>query len=380
MTTRTMPARTAPPPVAGAPRRDVELILARAHLRLGSLALARVELETLAGLGRLDATGLVDLAEVRWRTGDLGGAGEAAGAALRLDERQPVALIIAAEAAAAIGRPSESRRLAAKAVECLTDPIDVVFAGMPRSGAWPADAAEPPPTAGTLFHQERIETAESARSGDEHGDRRPATIGAAGTTSTIGAAGAGETTPGGAGGAAGAAAAMTLGFWDGDDQEDPAAGELPDPAHELDAGRAALVAGKHDEAGLRLGIALRLAPALAPAILEATEGARSPAITILRGDAYRLAGHETEARRAYALAGHGGLPDRRHRSRRTHDTAVEATPVAAFDEEATAPARRDRTPKAAHAAETPETPEAVETAPAETAPAETDRTPDDAPA
>ena len=41
------------------------------HLRLGSLALARVELETLAGVGALDDAGPVDLAEVRWRTGDL---------------------------------------------------------------------------------------------------------------------------------------------------------------------------------------------------------------------------------------------------------------------------------------------------------------------
>jgi len=63
--------------------RSVELVLAHAHLRLGLLALARTELETLAGLGRLGAAGLVDLAEARWRTGDMVGAGEAAAAALR---------------------------------------------------------------------------------------------------------------------------------------------------------------------------------------------------------------------------------------------------------------------------------------------------------
>jgi len=45
--------------------RTVELVLAHAHLRMGALALARVELETLAGLGGLDQIGLVDLAEVR---------------------------------------------------------------------------------------------------------------------------------------------------------------------------------------------------------------------------------------------------------------------------------------------------------------------------
>jgi hypothetical protein len=304
---------------------------------LGSLALARVELETLAGLGRLDAAGLVDLAEVRWRTGDLGGAGEAAAAALRMDERLPVALIIAAEAAAAIGRPSESRRLAGKAVECLTDPIDSIFAGMPRSGAWPADAAEPPPTAGTLFHQETGDPDAKAASADDDEEPRPPAAGARGR-----AGDARETTDGIAGRAAAPAAGpMTLGFWDSEDDTDPASGELPDPAHELEAGRAALVAGKHDEAALRLGLALRLAPALAPVILEATEGARSAIITVLRGDAYRLAGHETEAQRAYTLAAHGGLADRRRRPRRVHALSVQATSVETFDGDA---AGRDEGP------------------------------------
>ena len=80
MTTHTAPDRTTPP------ARSAELLLAHAHLRLGSLALARTELETLAGMGKLDSLGLVDLAEVRWRTGDLAGAGEAAAVALRGDE------------------------------------------------------------------------------------------------------------------------------------------------------------------------------------------------------------------------------------------------------------------------------------------------------
>jgi len=54
--------------------------LARLHLRTGLLRLARVELEELAGGGRLDIDGVLDLAEARWRTGDLRGAAEAAGA------------------------------------------------------------------------------------------------------------------------------------------------------------------------------------------------------------------------------------------------------------------------------------------------------------
>ena len=54
--------------------------LARVHLRTGMLRLARLELEQLAGAAALDTEGILDLAEVRWRTGDLRGAAEAAGA------------------------------------------------------------------------------------------------------------------------------------------------------------------------------------------------------------------------------------------------------------------------------------------------------------
>ena len=105
------------------------------------------------------------------------------------------------------------------------------------------------------------------------------------------------------------------GFWDEDVPEDPASRVMPDPALELEAGRAALVAGALDEAALRFGIALRLAPALAPAVLEATAGARVASLLVVRGDAHRVAGHEMEAQEAYLVASHGGLPERRKRSR-----------------------------------------------------------------
>ncbi len=108
---------------------------------------------------------------------------------------------------------------------------------------------------------------------------------------------------------------MTLGFWDDDESIEPAPIGLPEPGAALEAGRAALVAGSLDEAALHLGIALRLAPALAPAVLEATAGARGPSVAIVRGDAYRLAGHEAEARNAYADAARGGPPERRKRAR-----------------------------------------------------------------
>jgi hypothetical protein len=277
--------------------RSVELVLAHAHLRLGSLALARTELETLAGMGKLDTIGLVDLAEVRWRTGDLAGAGEAAAVALRGDEEHPVALLIAAEAAASLGRPSESRRLAARAMACATGSIDAIFAGMPRSAAWPPDADEPPPTAPTLFD----------RAPDGQGQAELSAPAKAASGSALQTTSPAEIVP--------SPGPMTLGLWDDDVPEEPGARDLPEPARELEAGRTALVAGRFDEAVLRFGLALRLAPALAPAVLEATAGARASGLLVVRGDAYRMAGHEAEAREAYLAAARGGLPERRRRSR-----------------------------------------------------------------
>jgi hypothetical protein len=284
-----------PAGVNAAPRRPADLALARAHLRLGSLTLARAELETLAGAGELDGPGRVDLAEARWRTGDLAGAGEAAMEALAALGDQATALVIAAEAAAALGRPNEARRLAMRALDCVDGSIDGIFAGMPRSAVWPADAAEPPPTAATLFQQDSI-PAQARRAGDSEALvastlRSPvAELPAAGTTSR---------TP------------VTPGFWDVDTAGEPAAPDLPDPAEELEAARRALVAGSLDEAALRFAVTLRLAPALAPAVLEATEGGAGPALQVVRGDAFRLVGLETEARRAYAMAAWSGARDRR---------------------------------------------------------------------
>jgi tetratricopeptide (TPR) repeat protein len=278
------------------PIRSAELLLARAHLRLGSLALARTELETLAGMGKLDDLGLVDLAEVRWRTGDLAGAGEAAAVALRGDEEYAVALLIAAEAAASLGRPSESRRLAARAMACAPGSIDAIFAGMPRSAAWPPDADEPPPTAPTLFD----------RTSDGPG-RTELSEAPAGRTAAAQAAPPADL--------ALAPGPMTLGLWADEPPEEPGARDLPEPALELEAGRAALVAGKFNDAVLHFGLALRVAPALAPAVLEATAGARAANMLMIRGDAYRLAGHEDEAREAYLAAARGGLPERRRRAR-----------------------------------------------------------------
>ena len=274
---------------APAPR-AADLVLARVHLRLGALALARAELETLAGRDGLDHDGLIDLAEVRWRTGDVVGAGEAAAAALETGEPQLVALVVAAEAAMQRGRPTEARRHAEQALALGTGSVDVVFSGMPRAGVWPVDPLTPPPVATTLFDDPRALTVpppsavvvpevqgtpddDIARDGSELVD--PASIG----------------------------------LWDATEDGAPAMAVLPAPEVALEAGRVALREGRRAEAAMAFGLVLRMAPALAPVVVAALAHERSPEFALTRGDAYRLVGREAEALRAFAealpaLAGH----------------------------------------------------------------------------
>jgi len=220
--------------------RPIGIRLARIHLRAGLLALARAELEALAGRGDLDDEALADLAEVRWRTGDLPGAGEAANAAIAHGSADVVALVIAAEAVAALGRPGEARRLAARALKVIDGPLDPVFAGMPRSSVWPQDP-----------------------DGDASPGPRP-----------------GSPTAGAIAGTASVAAASAFA-----------------------GGRGALAAGDEAGASVRLGIAIRLDPGFAEGVLAAVgERPSSPELALVAGDALRLLGREAEAMEAFDRA------------------------------------------------------------------------------
>ena len=282
-----MTASTQTRPGAGPDRpaggdRHPDLVLAGLHLRLGSLSLARAELETLAGGGILDPLGLVDLAEARWRTGDLAGAGEAAAAAIREGQASVVALVIAAESTANLGRPGEARMLAGRALELNAGPIDRVFAGMPRAAIWPADPIAP-------------RTATRLPGGTE---RRAAERGRGAGRSAAGPFDAGRIVPAGDHGRR----PLGPGLWDHEADADEVTLVLPDAADELDAGRDALGEGDIGQAAIRLGLVLRLAPALAPAVIEVLGSALGAEVEVVRGDAYHLVGHEREARQAYAAA------------------------------------------------------------------------------
>ena len=271
-----IPPATEPTEPMDATGRSIEARLARLHLRTGALGLARAELETLAGAGDLDSDALLDLAEVRWRTGDLPGAGTAAHAYLAAGGDEALGFVIAAEAAVALGRPGEAKRLATRALERLDVPLDQLFAGIGRSAVWPTDLADPGEPAGALF------AADAATSTARLAHSRSGGAAPAPTVDSAPASGPG--------------------LWDVEsaalsDDLQPA-----DPGAELAAGRAAIAAGDLEAAAVHLAIALRLDPALAPALLDVAAGHVAPGLALVRGDAYRLVGHELEARRAYASA------------------------------------------------------------------------------
>jgi hypothetical protein len=290
-------ARTADP--------ATDLRLARLHVRMGQLGLARAELESLAGSADLGEDGLLALAEVRWRTADLTGAGEAADAYLSGGGDAAIGFVIASEAMVAAGQTTEARDLAARALDAADVPIDQIFAGMPRSTIWPVDTADAGLGSGAL-------------SGDRQPLRRARSTILQPSEIHLPI----ERHP------------PEPGFWDGDESAPP---ESPDPAAILDSARDALSAGRVEAAAVRFAVVLRSAPELAPAVLAATDVARprSPEIEIVRGDAFRVVGHEIDAARSWGIAaadvrsGSGPASDR---------TAVPNTvPAAAVADPSTVP-------------------------------------------
>jgi hypothetical protein len=61
-------------------------------------------------------------------------------------------------------------------------------------------------------------------------------------------------------------------------------------------------AGDILHAVVQLGLVLRVSPGLAPAVLDVAGSTAGAGFDLVRGDAYRLVGHEAEAQRAYAAA------------------------------------------------------------------------------
>ena len=122
-----------------------QIRFARLHLRTGSLLQARSEFEALAACDLLDVPATLDLAEVRWRTGDLIGAGMAAATYLDGDGDEALGFLIAAEAASAEDRVADARKHAGRALERSIS-LDKFFAGVPRRMTWPESTWAAPGT------------------------------------------------------------------------------------------------------------------------------------------------------------------------------------------------------------------------------------------
>lgn len=242
------PAGATDPARAAAAAHADDVRVARVHLRLGQLTLARAELEDLLHRDLLDTTSLAVLAEARWRTGDVDAAGDAAQAHLDAGGSDDVALCIAAEAAATDGRPDDARALMDRLPASDGTTLDAIFAGMPRRAYWPAGPVDRT-EAGT-----RMPTADSPTQVYRH-------------------------------------LAATVRRTKG--QLDPHA-ELLRAREELEA--------KPERAFLRLALVLRHDPTLAPLVLEALHLRREPAAALLRGDAQRLLGRHLEAEAAFNTA------------------------------------------------------------------------------
>ena len=288
------------PAASGAPR-DPDLILARVHLLLGSLSLARTELETLAGRGTLDDDAIRDLAEARWRTGDVSGAGKAAAAWLEGHPDDILGLVIAAEAQAALGRPGEARRLAGRALERADGSLDPVFAGMQRSAIWPVESGSAIGPVGLLFDDLHpgplaVRPLPSAARLDGRTGIAPRSTGD------------GPIDPFEPAHPAPPATGPSL--W-GED----AAGIAPtdpdalDPTTLFHQARVALEAGHAADAATGLILALRASPGLAPAVLDLLSGRSESILALVRGDAQRVVGREVEAMRDHAVAAGALAPD-----------------------------------------------------------------------
>jgi hypothetical protein len=310
---------------ASDPARLADLRMARLHLRMGQLTLARAELEDLYRRDALDVIGLAILAEARWRTGEGPAAAAAALSHLESGGSDDVALCIAAEALAAEGRPADARALMDRLPASDAATLDALFAGMPRRAFWPAG-----PVDRSDIDELRRETDARAAAGRRGGARPIPAATSEGPSEVYQSAAGAVSASGQAGSPLGAPPtdrraipgprevleATAAGAWGpGGRPSTPGAGAAGrpvrgterrvkgqmDPATELARARDELSA-KPERAILRLSLVLRHDPTYAPAVLDILHLRREPSAALVRGDAQRLLGRHMEAEAAFDAA------------------------------------------------------------------------------
>jgi hypothetical protein len=326
---------SAPPlsyePAESAPLDDpvLQMRLARIHLKTGSLTIARAELEALAARNQLDTPAHLDLAEVRWRTGDLDGAGEAAGAYMDGGGDEALGFVIAAEASAMANRHAEARRHTEQALERQLSELDQVFAGIPRRAMWalPAWGAAAPeaiaaPAVPAAAEQVQSEVAQAEPEAvdqvatEPEADAVPVELAAEPVELAAEpvelaaepvelAAESVELEPEPEVEPVELAAEPVELAAEAEAEppaEEPAVEAAPNDVQataEVASGCSYLEAGDPMMAALHFGVAIRLAPASATSVLDAIGDRQELPLQLVRGDALRLLGLEGDAGRAY---------------------------------------------------------------------------------
>ena len=326
---------SAPPlsyePAESAPLDDpvLQMRLARIHLKTGSLTIARAELEALAARNQLDTPAHLDLAEVRWRTGDLDGAGEAAGAYMDGGGDEALGFVIAAEASAMANRHAEARRHTEQALERQLSELDQVFAGIPRRAMWalPAWGAAAPeaiaaPAVPAAAEQVQSEVAQAEPEAvdqvatEPEADAVPVELAAEPVELAAEpvelaaepvelAAESVELEPEPEVEPVELAAEPVELAAEAEAEppaEEPAVEAAPNDVQataEVASGCSYLEAGDPMMAALHFGVAIRMAPASATSVLDAIGDRQELPLQLVRGDALRLLGLEGDAGRAY---------------------------------------------------------------------------------
>jgi hypothetical protein len=259
----------------------------------------------MAGAGTLDVPAMADLAEARWRSGDLEGAADAARAHQASGGAEPLAALILAEDLMRVGQAADARRYAEFVMARAGGAADQLFAQEPRSPIWPAPdggwmahGADAPGHAGLLVGGSEV-AAPTPRTWILEPVRLP--VSELEPDSSPQPIPAGRGAAAAPGGPSSTAAVVMSGRLAG---------------QELERVDRSLASGDVRAATGRLAVLLRLDPALAPIILSAAERAAAvkplaggdlAAIHLVRGDAYRVLGRDNEAAAAYRAA-HQALP------------------------------------------------------------------------
>ena len=292
------PEALEPPAPAPVDEPAVRLRLARVHLRTGAFAVARSEFELLAAIDKLDLEGHLDLAEARWRTGEIHGAGEAALAYLTGGGTEVLGFVIAAEGHAFDAKHAESKRFVEAVLDQQVADVDQFFAGIRPRADWAAPRAEAvAPPAEPEFAAEPEAAAEEASAPEPAPEPAPELAAEPDTAPEAEAAPEPEIAaePEPAAEEAPLPEVAAAPEETAEPEPETAAEPEPEPApisrpwdSEIAAATEALAGDDSLMAGLHFAMALRISPEAARPVLDGIGDRADMALEMVRGEATKL--------------------------------------------------------------------------------------------